>query len=81
LKEAPEVIKESLAKNSGLIKFKGINGGKMAFYNTDDAKILNGRWVLASFDDGHIDGEAILEYKIGSDKRIEWKLVAAFLNE
>lgn len=61
-----------------LIPFEGVLGGVMNFPDPHWIHVLTPRWVLAYFEDGHVAGEAFLEYRI-ENGRITWKLLDAFL--
>ncbi len=69
-----EAIKNDLAKNNKLIPVKGILGGTMQFYK-ERIQILNRRWVLAYFEDGHNAGEMLLEYTVTDNGSITWKVL------
>lgn len=63
-----------------LIPFDGVLGGTMGFYTPDNIYILSARWVYARFEDGHIGGEMLLEYRIEIDGEISWNVVTAELD-
>lgn len=70
----PEIfIVESLERNSQLIPEESVLGGKMRFLDTD---ILNERFIWAYYEDGHVAGEAIFEYKLNEADSIDFKLVS-----
>lgn len=73
------LIKEDLMKNSAIINISGIKGGSFAFYDKSGISVLNERWVIAKFDDGHINGEMVLEYKIMQDRSIKWKKIVSYI--
>ena len=74
-----ETIKNDLIKHASLLKIEGVNGGKIAFNSPDKINILNEKWVMAYFDDGHIDGVAIFEYKVESNGEISWRVIDEYL--
>jgi hypothetical protein len=69
-----EDIKADLTRNSKLIPVKGSLGGAMQFYK-ERIHVLNRRWVLAYFEDGHSAGEMLLEYQVGTNGTISWKVL------
>lgn len=78
--EADERIVEDLLGRGTIIIEETIGaeavlGGTMGFYSPDNIEVLNDRWVLAWFEDGHIGGEALLRYRFTEDGSIEWSLV------
>ena len=74
-----EVIKNDLIKNTEKFEIEGVKGGTVKFNNLDKINIINEKWVIAYFDDGHIDGEILLEYKIESNGKIIWRVVDKYL--
>ena len=68
-----------LMKYPELIPYKGVLGGKMGFYQENNIKVLNDRWVFAEFEDGHIGGAMLLEYKVSKDGTITWKVLESDL--
>ncbi|NBI28101.1 hypothetical protein [Chengkuizengella marina] len=70
-----EIIKD-LLKHPELIPFDGVVGGTMFF---NEADVLNDKWVYATYEDGHISGAGIFEYKVDQDNKIKWELVDSFL--
>jgi hypothetical protein len=78
LKITIEELKKDLQKHSDLIPIQGFHGSKMRFYSLDKIFLLNSKWVLAYFEDGHNSGNALLEYNISKNNNITWKVIAAF---
>jgi hypothetical protein len=72
LKNPAEAIKADLIRNNSLIPAKGSLGGTMQFYKKR-IHILNRKWVLAYFEDGHNAGEMLLEYTVNGNGTISWK--------
>lgn len=69
-------LKADLAKHAReLIPVPAVLGGTMGFHRPDRIRVLNGRWVCADFDDGHIGGSMLLEYQVESG-RIAWRAIA-----
>ena len=72
--ENPETfIVESLERNSKLIPEESVLGGTMRFVDTE---ILNDRFIWAYYEDGHVAGEAIFQYKLNEADSIDFKLVS-----
>ena len=47
----------------------------MGFGDKDRIRVLSDAWVYAPFEDGHIAGEAILEYAVTNSGQISWRVV------
>ncbi|MBN2899321.1 MAG: hypothetical protein JXO44_11155 [Clostridia bacterium] len=73
------LILNDLNHHNNLIPFEGVLGGSMA-WRPENAVLLNDKWVYATFDDGHIDGTALLTFKIDNNKTISWEIVDIVLN-
>jgi hypothetical protein len=69
-----------LMQHSELIPYEGVMGGTMGFYSKKDIHILSSRWVLASFEDGHIGGRMLLEYRVDPGGKIHWRVIVAYLD-
>jgi hypothetical protein len=72
-------LKKDLMKHPELIPFPGVEGGRMGFYSPDEIAILGGHWAFARFEDGHIGGTMLLEYKVDHG-RIAWKRLVAVMD-
>ena len=79
LREPIQEIKADLMKHRELIPYEGVLGGKMGFYNENGIQILDSRWVLAAFEDGHIGGRMLLEYQVSNGGQISWKVLDSYL--
>ncbi len=73
-------ITQDLLRRSDLIQHEGVLGGTMGFYSPDNIHILSPQWVFAYFEDGHIRGEMLLEYSVGRDGSISWKVIESYLD-
>lgn len=73
----PGRLKRDLMDREDLIPFEGRLGGTMDFYTADAIEILSDRWVYARFDDGHVQGGMLLEYAVGADGEINWRVIEA----
>lgn len=71
-------ILKDLELHPELIPYKGVLGGTMSWWH-DESYILNEKWVYGYFEDGHINGYALLEYKINDDKTISWLVLDSYL--
>lgn len=70
--EDPETfISNSLREQTNLIPLEAVLGGTMAFRSIE---ILNEKWVMALYDDGHVQGQAIYEYSLQPDGSLEFKV-------
>ena len=72
-------LKADLMKHPELIPFPGVEGGRMGFYSPDEIVILGGHWAFARFEDGHVGGTMLLEYKVAAG-RIVWKRLTASMD-
>jgi hypothetical protein len=72
-------LRDDLAAHTELIPYEGVRGGKMRFVRHTIA-ILSTRWVYAEFEDGHVSGDCLLEYDVGGDGTITWKMISAGLD-
>lgn len=66
-------LKADLERHTDLIPYPGELGGRMFF---TDIRILDGRWAYAEFEDGHVGGRMLLEYRV-RDGRVRWTRIAA----
>jgi len=67
-----EFIEKSLREKTELIPLKAVLGGTMHFGNI---QILSKEWLIADFDDGHVQGRAIYKYKLNEKGQLEFKLL------
>lgn len=77
LKEPIEDLAVDLQRHPELIPYPAVSGGRMGFYDRDRIRVLNDSWVYATFDDGHVAGDAILGYDVAPGGRISWRVVLA----
>lgn len=71
-----EAIKADLVRNRQIIPAEGSLGGSMQFYK-ERIHILNRKWVMAYFEDGHTAGEILLEYNVSDEGNITWKVLSS----
>ncbi len=77
--EDPETfIENSLRKQTDLIPMEGVLGGTMHF---GKIQILSSEWLIAEFEDGHIQGKAIYKFNLNPDGEIEFELLSAVGHE
>jgi hypothetical protein len=74
-----ELIRRDLTEHPELIPFEGRLGGTMDFYDPSSIVVLSDRWVYARFDDGHVQGEMMLEYELTETGDIVWEVLQARL--
>lgn len=67
-------LKADLARHPELIPVKGDLGGTMGFYHPDQIWILNRRWACAYFEDGHVGGWMLLEFRVEGGS-ISWRRI------
>jgi len=72
LKDPLKEIVAGLQKHPELIPYKGVLGGRMGFYFADMIWVLNKKWVFAYFEDGHIGGWMLLEFKVSQGGKISF---------
>ena len=69
-------LKEHLTSNQkAIIPIKGSLGGNQTLR---DIQILNERYALAYFEDGHRGGYMVLRYDVQSPERITWQVLDAY---
>lgn len=77
--EDPETyIAEALKKQKDLIPLKAVLGGNMEFRQV---QVISEEWVLAIYDDGHVQGKSIFAYELQEDGEMEFAEVATKLPE
>ncbi|MEM6684409.1 MAG: hypothetical protein AAF617_01335 [Bacteroidota bacterium] len=65
-------IEESLRKNTELIPLEAVLGGTMVFENI---QILGKEWLIASFEDGHIQGRAIYKFTLTEKGELKFQVL------
>src|SRR5262249_20179289 len=79
LSDPPRQILEDLARHPELIPFKGVDGGMLQFYPAQSA-LVNRDWAYGYFEDGHVAGRGLFEYRVSPGGQIAWKRVVAKLD-
>ncbi len=72
----PTLITNDLMNKPELIAHDGVLGGTMKF---SQVYLITDQWAFARFDDGHILGSGLYQYKISNDHSITWKLIKSML--
>ena len=69
-----EFISEKLKEHPEKIPLKPVLGGEMQYRQV---KVLTEDWVLAIYDDGHIQGKSIFQYKLQPNGNIIFTEIAS----
>ena len=69
-----EYIADALRDQPEMINLDPVLGGSMEFR---EIKVLTREWVLAQYDDGHIQGRAIYRYTLQPDGSVDFKVIAS----
>nr|WP_315151934.1 hypothetical protein [uncultured Flavobacterium sp.] len=72
IKNPEKFIENSLREKTELIPLQPTLGGKMIFGNF---KILSDEWIIADYNDGHIEGKTIYSYKLDKNNKLEFKIL------
>ncbi|MCG5536853.1 hypothetical protein [Ectothiorhodospira mobilis] len=78
LAEPSPDLAADLRAHPGLIPHEPVLGGRF-FFVPGGVRVLNDRWVLAVFEDGHVRGQMLLEYSLHSGA-IRWRVLASALD-
>lgn len=70
----PQYIKKALREQPQLIPLKAVLGGSMQFRKLE---VVSEHWILAIYDDGHIQGKSIYEYELQPDGSLEFTRVVS----
>lgn len=73
--------RDLLERGEELIDTDAVLGGTMGFHDPGNIHVLNDKWVLAWFEDGHIGGHMLLEFEISQSEdnekpRVQWERIA-----
>lgn len=75
--EDPEAyITEALKQQTDLIPLEPVLGGTMEFRKVE---VISEDWVLAIYDDGHVQGKSIFAYELQDNEEIEFTEIASKL--
>lgn len=67
-------VENELKKRTDLIPSEAVLGGTM---NYGKIQLLGNKWVIADYNDGHIQGRTIYEYRLNNKKVLEFKVLAS----
>lgn len=73
-----KMLRDDLMSKPDLIAYEGVHGGTMRIYSEDQIILLPGNYVMAVFEDGHIQGGMLLEYSVKNGK-ITWNRLSTKL--
>lgn len=66
------IVSEALRSKPNLIPLDAVLGGTMYF---SDIKVISDDLVLADYEDGHIMGQTLFEYKIAGNGEVTFKAI------
>ncbi len=72
-------LRNDLMDEPDLITREGVLGGTMGFYFSEGIHVLNERWVLAYFEDGHVGGAMLLRYEVLPGGEVRWEVLDEWL--
>ena len=75
----PASLMATLSDEDSLIPIKGILGGTMHWI-PERAILLTDKFVFASFEDGHIEGFALLQYSFEGQGEVTWKVIETYMD-
>lgn len=78
IEDPEEHIIEALKQQDKLIPLKAVLGGNMEFRQV---QVISENWVLAIYDDGHVQGKSIFAYELQENDEIKFTEVATKLPE
>ena len=67
-------IESALKEQTDKIPMKPRVGGKMEFRKVE---VISEDWVLATYDDGHVQGRSIYQYTLEPDGSLKFEIVAS----
>ncbi len=72
IRNPQEYIDSTLRNKTELIPLKATLGGRMHF---GKIQLLGSDWLIAEFDDGHIQGKGIYKFALKEKKELEFELL------
>jgi hypothetical protein len=72
-----EQLRTHLLTQTALIPHTSLLGGTWYFLD-EEIHLLNDRWVLAAFEDGHVRGKMLLEYRLAPGS-ITWQVLESYV--
>jgi hypothetical protein len=79
LKNPADDIVEDLGSREELMPLKGIFGARPSFYSDSRMYILNSKWVFTTWSIGEKTGQQLLEYTVGENGEIHWKILQTLI--
>lgn len=76
VKNPKEFIISSLRNKPELIPIEAVLGGTMRF---GKIQVLSNEWLIADYNDGHIQGKAIFSFKLSNKGELEFKLIKSII--
>lgn len=74
---SPHMLLETLGDNNDIIPVEGVLGGTMRWW-PDLSVVLDTRFAIGYFEDGHIMGYGLLEYSFDADGTPVWKVIDTY---
>lgn len=74
IENPPEFVKQALREKPELIPAKAVLGGTMDYR---EIKILTDDWLMATYDDGHVQGKTIFQFELQEDGSVEFTPLAS----
>ncbi|WP_134149266.1 hypothetical protein [Flavobacterium sp. 270] len=74
IKDPEKFITDGLRSKPELIPIKGVLGGTISF---GQIQLLGNKYLIAYYDDGHIEGKSIYQYKLNDSGKLEFKIVGS----
>lgn len=74
IKDPKDFIVNELNKKTELIPMKPTLGGEMTFGHI---QLLGSKFLIAFYEDGHVEGKSIYSYKLNDSGKIDFKLVGS----
>lgn len=78
IKDPETFIENKLREKTDLIPLNSVLGGSMQFRNI---QLLSSEWLIADFEDGHVQGRAIYKYKLINNDQLEFELLDSIANQ
>lgn len=75
IENSSEYIEKQLTEHTDLIPLKALLGGTMRY---TQIKVLNEKWILAHYEDGHIAGQSIYKYDLNKNGDIDFTLLDSY---
>ncbi|MCV2483661.1 hypothetical protein OD917_01900 [Flavobacterium sp. SH_e] len=72
--DSEKFIKDEFGKRTDLIPLQPALGGKMSF---GTIQLLGSKFLIADYEDGHVEGKSIYSYKLNDSGKIEFKLIGS----